>query len=1177
MRSRNYTKLGITGTLLLLGSIPSIAACTADTAGGSAFTCSGTDTTIQNITTNNASVNVAAGYTNTSGSPIVIKATGALSYTDTNASIIKVSGTGGAAALDINQNGSTVGPGSIIIASNGTLTGGIKATNTSVGKVDIDVTGDVTSTGNAIFVSNSAGTTTDIKTNKISGSYGVHVTHNGTGDVTVTTRDVVTATNTGIYVLNATPTTGGKTIITAQADINAANTGIDAANTGKGTTGLEINATNITTTAPSASGVNNVGIQAMNMGVGDEKITVTGLITATGDGINAQNFGQTSPTGVVSTAKLTITANEIKAGENGIDTDNILSQGDVAITLTGDIVAGSTGILSKDSGKGSNTTIIAKNISANLDGINAQQGDGDLTITANDITSSANNGVSAYTNTLSAGVGGDVNITTTGTVTAGVVGISVKNGYPYGMGSVTINANNVSAGYDGINIDNLGSDTVINTTGTVTGSNQDGIQITQQQAGTAVGNIKVNETSGSITGGVNGINVINEGAGSTTIAVAGVVTGGTGAGINTLDNDTTTSPTDNFTTVTLNSGAVVSATSGVALTNDEGDSLTTVNSGAAVQGKVILGEGNDNLVINGTANVSGATLLDGGDKANSVDLLGSTAYTNKLTFNGTTQSIAGSTMVDWQTVTLDNSNVTFINDAALVTGVGTNTDGSLQGLVLTNASTLTSPIALAVTGDVNIDSTSTLSHALGGSITGNVTNAGMIYWQNLGQTLTITGNYIGNAGNMSLGTDLGDDNSLTDSLVVTGDTSGTTTLTVRPEGTSAGAQTVAGIPVILVGGTSGATFTLASPVQAGAYEYTLGKNDGQNWYLNSYTNPVTPTVTPVTPVTPTVTPTEPSAPIYRPGTSNYVSGQTANAEQGFLALGTLHERMNEQQVVSADKQTWARIYGNTESNNGDSRFNYNQHVRAAQVGQDLYNKTTDNGTNVHSGIMFDYSYSTVDFADRVREDALLDNTTGTMNGTSYGLGGYYTAINGDDSYLDVVGMLSKLENKYKDSYGMKSTQDGYRLGLSVEAGKKLVELGKWKVEGQGQLAYQYTNYDNFNDDISGIDAYGASTLRGRLGVRVYRHLESTKNIQQIDNAQVYGVANVIQDFINPTDVTVGGANVSEKFDKTTLEVGGGFQVPVTGTTYVYTDARYDRSISGNKEQGKLTIGFKTQF
>lgn len=47
-----------------------------------------------------------------------------------------------------------------------------------------------------------------------------------------------------------------------------------------------------------------------------------------------------------------------------------------------------------------------------------------------------------------------------------------------------------------------------------------------------------------------------------------------------------------------------------------------------------------------------------------IDLLGLTTYTNKLTFNGTTQNIAGSTMVDWQTVTLDKSNVTFINDAA---------------------------------------------------------------------------------------------------------------------------------------------------------------------------------------------------------------------------------------------------------------------------------------------------------------------------------------------------------------------------------------------------------------------------------------------------------------------------------------------------------------------------------
>ena len=847
------------------------------------------------------------------------------------------------------------------------------------------------------------------------------------------------------------------------------------------------------------------------------------------------------------------------------------------INITGN--AGSSGVSIEGVGS---TLTVQGNTSISTNGVSVNgmtNGSGTFTGlgTSNKITTTGANAYGLYT------TGGAIGLGTTAPTTTGAT-ILLESGTvtTSGAGAHAVYANNATgditisegaagvitttgATADGIEILNNGSgNTAVTTAGTITAT---GTGINTINNSTA-GNTTISQTAGTITGGTNGINALNDGTGSTTITVAGVVTGGTGAGINTSDSDTTTSPTDNFATVTLNSGAVVSSTSGVAIQNDEGDSLTTVNNGAAIQGKVISGDGNDNLVINGTANISGATLLDGGDKANSVDLLGSTAYTNKLIFNGTTQSIAGSTMVDWQTVTLDNSNVTFVNDAALVTGVGTNADGSLQGLVLTNASTLTSPIALAVTGDINIDSTSTLNHALGGSITGNVTNAGMIYWQNLGQQLIINGNYIGNAGNMSLGTDLGDDNSVTDSLLVNGSTSGTTTLTVRPEGTSAGAQTVEGIKVIdIENGTSGATFTLASPLQAGAYEYSLFKNgvstptDG-DWYLRSTLIP---------------TPTEPATPIYRPGTSNYVSAQTANAEQGFAALGTLHERMNEQQVVSTDKQTWVRYYGNTESNNGDSRFNYNQHISAVQVGQDLYNKTTDNGTDVHSGIMFDYSNSEVDFADRVREDALLDNTTGNLEARSYGIGGYYTAINGDESYLDVVGMVSKLDNKFEDSYGMKSTQDGYRLGLSVEAGKKLAELGKWKVEGQGQLAYQYTNYDNFNDDISGIDGYGASTLRGRLGVRVYRHLESTKEMKQIDNAQVYGVANVIQDFINPTDVAVGGTNVSEKFDKTTLEVGGGFQVPVTGTTYVYTDARYDRSIKGNKEQGKLTIGFKTQF
>lgn len=63
-----------------------------------------------------------------------------------------------------------------------------------------------------------------------------------------------------------------------------------------------------------------------------------------------------------------------------------------------------------------------------------------------------------------------------------------------------------------------------------------------------------------------------------------------------------------------------------------------------------------------------------------------------------------------------------------------------------------------------------------------MTNAGLIYWENLGSTLYVNGNYTGNAGKISLGTDLGDDNSITDKLVIAKDSIGTTSVTVRPEG-----------------------------------------------------------------------------------------------------------------------------------------------------------------------------------------------------------------------------------------------------------------------------------------------------------------------------------------------------------------------------------------------------------
>ena len=333
--------------------------------------------------------------------------------------------------------------------------------------------------------------------------------------------------------------------------------------------------------------------------------------------------------------------------------------------------------------------------------------------------------------------------------------------------------------------------------------------------------------------------------------------------------------------INLKAGSHVKApTQGLAIQSYGSSDVVTMEAGSKVTGAISLGSGNDALIVKGNADLTAATVLDGGNSfyqeqifvtqrrflgntlvsgptltETKTDLLGTpTAATNKLSFDAATQSLAGSIMKNWQTVALSGSTVTFAGDAALITGTGTNPDASLQGVVLQN-STLTSPVALAVRGDVNIDSTSTLRHAIGGSITGKVSNAGTVYWGNLSQTLQVVGDYAAGAGaKMSLETVLAGDSSATDRLHITGNTSGTTEITVRPAAGSSGALTSTGILVVQVDGSSDGIFVLpGGSVTAGSFTYTLNKV-GNNWYLQSKVAPAGPTGTAPTFTTPLTRP-----------------------------------------------------------------------------------------------------------------------------------------------------------------------------------------------------------------------------------------------------------------------------------------------------------------------------------
>lgn len=95
----------------------------------------------------------------------------------------------------------------------------------------------------------------------------------------------------------------------------------------------------------------------------------------------------------------------------------------------------------------------------------------------------------------------------------------------------------------------------------------------------------------------------------------------------------------------------------------------------------------------------------------------------------------------------------------------------------------------------------------------------------VGNTLTVNGNYAGNGGKIRFNTVLGDDSSLTDHMTVEGDTSGTTLVSVANAG-GTGARTLNGIELIAVNGNSAGEFVQDGRIAAGAYDYTLGRGVG---------------------------------------------------------------------------------------------------------------------------------------------------------------------------------------------------------------------------------------------------------------------------------------------------------------------------------------------------------------
>lgn len=425
-------------------------------------------------------------------------------------------------------------------------------------------------------------------------------------------------------------------------------------------------------------------------------------------------------------------------------------------------------------------------------------------------------------------------------------------------------------------------------------------------------------------------------------------------------------------------------------------------------------------------------------------------------------------------------------------------------------------------------------------------------------TLTIAGDYAASGGNLEIRTRLGDDNSPTDKLVITGATAGTTPVQVTNAGGS-GAATQRGIQVVQVNGLSAGQFQLSNPdyviggqpaIVAGAYGYVLQKesSDG-NWYLRSSLKDVT-APGPGTPLPGEPTPGVPTAPpgggsagpdgplLYQPGVPVYEA--YANTLLLLSQPSTLRQRVGNRQYDPADSHrdgAWVRLEGaGGQFKPSASTTLERQTIDGwkAQFGieRDLYAGQHD--SRLVAGLAMHYGSA------NTRASSPFGN--GSIGTTSYGLATTLTWYGKDGAYVDAQAQANLFDSDLRSRLAgnLEDGQKAQGYVFSVEGGKAIALDDGFALVPQAQLSYVTARFGSFDDTFGArIDNNRTSSLLGRVGLALdYRQSwEDARGRRQ--QANYYGVVNVKHEFLDGSRMHVADVPVTSRMRRTWTGIGLG--------------------------------------
>ena len=764
-----------------------------------------------------------------------------------------------------------------------------------------------------------------------------------------------------------------------------------------------------------------------------------------------------------------------------------------------------------DIGTISNSTITATSQDADAHGIWTDDGTIKINEIKNDVTITATGGAAnpsdlvPYPYCTATGIGNISGKIAIGTFSGA---INVNAGYRYTAEALGI----VNWGDDGIKIDNF--------TGSITAKGNTTFTSFDWANGTGVfsrGNIYINNFSGSIT--ASGGSAVGEAYG------VGIYSGkfdyedGGRIQINNLSGTiTATGGTANSNAnayglkaygITIGSlSDPLSGISGIvaayAPDNEyqayaiysfgSNDDFVAMCGNGKLIGRVDLNGGDDIFILKDHADISGVSVLDGGNN-DQQKIRGPLNENDTLKFDGWSGSLSGVTVTGWETIVLSNGSTV---------NLGASTDSDL-------------PKSIAFT-TLTIDATSTLL-AAGSSpgfytLTGDVTNSGtisLVDHHDTGDRLTINDTdfdtYTGINGSIKFDVNTG--SAEADQVTINAKTEGTTRLDLY----ELGVPTSPATPILLLTTNPPAdpgVFTAGEyvyPYGPKLYTFTLTEDEGLYYFTSLEFNR------------------------YREEAA-LLQGVTPFVENlGFESLAGFHDRHAYNHLGCSEKESpkfWARAYGSSYAigQQGDAATTVSGYSGGTQVGGDFFAAGTGKASQYHIGVYTGTGWQKADVG------GIVTSKAGELTQNVYDVGLYASiehpkcyylegVVQSGYHYIDITSPDEPQAIKTK-TWSILSSLEG---GITLQAGKSLT------LEPQFQLIYQHTN------DMQISTVIGDATIESHDGLRTRLGLTGTfANLGVSFNP--FFELNLIKDFTDDSRVTYAADHSILNSKPETTKLGG---------------------------------------